>query len=226
MPALLNTQQASLSLEVDDGLQQPAGEQQPPSPQQSPGGAQDAAALSQQLDGGLSLEWEASSPEAAGAASRQQSPDWQQQQQQADGAAAAAAAATPERQQSGAAPADQQQQQAEEAEEATPQRDLSGPVASPKAIGAVWELVQCCVGAQPLPPSVADPLSPPGGMPRVPGVRWYDARARVALLQVASWLQVRARLGAGERPLAVSPRTTCHLELLPVLHVSRRLPWF
>ena len=58
--------------------------------------------------------------------------------------------------------------------------------ASAKAMGAVLELVQCCVGAMPLPP---DPGAP--RLPRPTAVRWYDARARVALLQVAAWLQVR-----------------------------------
>lgn len=81
----------------------------------------------------------------------------------------------------------------------------AGPVsATPKAIGAVWELVQCCVGAVPLPP---DPSMPK--LPRPVGVRWYDARARVALLQVASWLQVR-----GARPASACRHTGVRLPLV------------
>ena len=63
--------------------------------------------------------------------------------------------------------------------------------ASAKAMGAVWELVQCCVGAMPVPPDRRGPR-----LPRPTAVRWYDARARVALLQVAAWLQVRGLVGS------------------------------
>ena len=92
------------------------------------------------------------------------------------------------------APLAAQQQEAQQAQQAyhtpVPQRRPGSAevVPSPKAMGAVWELVQCCVGATPLPPDCQDPLMPP--LPRPLDLRWYDARARVALLQVASWLQV------------------------------------
>ncbi|KAI3426087.1 hypothetical protein D9Q98_008055 [Chlorella vulgaris] len=80
----------------------------------------------------------------------------------------------------------QQQQQEKQPQQAAP--PPSAAIPSPKAVGAVWELVQCCVGAAPMRP---DPSLPK--LPRQLAVRWYDARARVALLQVASWLQVPAR---------------------------------
>ena len=92
--------------------------------------------------------------------------------------------------------------------------------ATPKAMGAVWELVQCCVGAVPLR---RDPSQPP--LPRPPAVQWYDARARQALLLVASWLQVRG-VGAYARNQAGCSRCTsvcsskdpspCHPSSLPL----------
>jgi hypothetical protein len=84
----------------------------------------------------------------------------------------------------------QQEEQGSQAATPLPKRPASAATgeapASAKAMGAVWELVQCCVGAMPLPPDRGGPR-----LPRPTAVRWYDARARVALLQVAAWLQVR-----------------------------------
>ncbi|KAL4436640.1 hypothetical protein ABPG75_003779 [Micractinium tetrahymenae] len=122
----------------------------------------------------------------------QQGGEQQGDEQQGD------APASPRQQQEAAAPA------AGGGEQTPPPMQLqrwptasAGPVsATPKAIGAVWELVQCCVGAVPLPP---DPSAP--RLPRPVGVRWYDARARAALFQVASWLQM-------------PPRKVANLELL------------
>ena len=91
---------------------------------------------------------------------------------------------------------------------------VTGPVtASPKAVAAVWELVQCCVGAAPMPPG---PTS--SKLPRPVGLRWYDARARVALLQVASWLQVRWGRAARSARTSQS-RSTMFLQV-PSLKVS------
>jgi len=128
---------------------------------------------------------------------QQQQQDGEQQRRQLEGIAEQPQ--DEEREQRDAqAPLAAQQQEAQQVQHTpVPQRRPGSAevVASPKAMGAVWELVQCCVGAMPLPPDRQDPLMPP--LPRAIDLRWYDARARVALLQVASWLQVGGWCGEG-----------------------------
>lgn len=74
---------------------------------------------------------------------------------------------------------------------------------SPLSVAALWELLQCCIGASvaafeaanAADEAEADPASPKflrrQGTP--PCVRYYDARARVALALVGVWLQVPQR---------------------------------
>lgn len=180
--------------------------------QQLPEEAESVVRLTKRLSGGLSV--------AAEDGSTEQQQEWhplQQGGEQQDGA-------------SGGTPAPQQRQH----ESATPAAGgheqtpacaelkrlpsaTSGPVsATPKAIGAVWELVQCCVGAMPLPP---DPSLPK--LPRPVGLRWYDARARVALFQVASWLQVR---GPPETSMWQFPMWACLPTLPPNLLQAAVVP--
>ena len=104
---------------------------------------------------------------------------------------------------------------------------------SPIALAALWELLQCCIGASvaaveaakaavdaetedrrgmmsPSSPKVLQRQGPP------PIVRWYDARARVALGLVSMWLQVPPRklatlevlLGSDKAPVTVLQRST------------------
>lgn len=156
--------------------------QQPPLHRMLSGEAEDAVLrISKRLSGGLSLHSEVSTDEE----------DQQQQQQNGERQAEMdhplssrnirMAAAEPDNEPVTSVMPPKHQQQA------ATQRNPGAAGGSPKAMGAVWELVQCCVGAAPMPP---DPTIPK--LPRPVAVRWYDARARVALLTVASWLQVRS----------------------------------
>ena len=103
---------------------------------------------------------------------------------------------------------------------------------SPIAIAALWELLQCCIGAsaaagESAKAAVAEecdqgegilhPSSSPKFLKRQgppPCVRWYDARARVALALVSLWLQVPPRklatlevlLGSDKAPTTVRLR--------------------
>ncbi|EFN52139.1 hypothetical protein CHLNCDRAFT_139271 [Chlorella variabilis] len=81
---------------------------------------------------------------------------------------------------------DQQQQQ----QNGERQAEMDHPLSSRniRMAAAEPDNEPCCVGAAPMPP---DPTIPK--LPRPVAVRWYDARARVALLTVASWLQVPPR---------------------------------
>lgn len=62
------------------------------------------------------------------------------------------------------------------------------PEASPKAVGALWELLEACIAAQQVAPAAATDRQFVGG--REPSVRWYDARARSALRRLAVWMNV------------------------------------
>lgn len=92
---------------------------------------------------------------------------------------------------------------------ARPPRPPSPPLMEPsrRGVAAMLALLQCCVG-EPAPGEGGDDCSAgssPGGSPHAgggsglsaallrgppPRVRWYDARARVALKAVAAWLYV------------------------------------
>lgn len=102
---------------------------------------------------------------------------------------------------------------------------------SPIAIAALWELLQCCIGASVAAGEAAkaaaeDDTDQGGSILRSsspkflkrqgppPCVRWYDARARVALGLVSMWLQVPLRklatlevlLGSDKAPTTVRLR--------------------
>jgi hypothetical protein len=104
---------------------------------------------------------------------------------------------------------------------------------SPLAVAALWELLQCCIGASVAACEAAnaaveaeadaqrrgyDPASPKflrrQGTP--PCVRYYDARARVALALVGVWLQVPQRklatlevlLGSDKAPTTARHRSS------------------
>lgn len=182
-------------------------------------------------------------PEAASGVAAQQAGEGGDDLQHGRGQPAEQALAAAEEQASGAA-----------AERATREQAPKPVATSAHALGALWELVQCCIGAQPLPEAPAweathmasgpaadtgasaAPAKPDesgsgrgssqaaaaaapelggaaaeGSEPALPGeqalipveaeqpcsrapqVQWYDARARVALKQVAAWLQVSRR---------------------------------
>lgn len=82
--------------------------------------------------------------------------------------------------------------------------------ASPAAVAAVWELLQCSIAAS-LPPEPVGKSTKASPSVVKRRVRWYDARARVAVRQVASWLQLPWRkvvtlemlLGSDKTPSAM-----------------------
>jgi hypothetical protein len=151
-------------------------------------------------------------------------------------AAAAAAAATEEEEEAASATAVDKgegvAQLARPAEASPPAKPpkpkppLPRPEVSPVALAALWELLQCCVGAGAAAADAAKAGSAAAAADRAaatnllralrrqgppPCIRWYDARARAALGLVCHWLQLPHRklstlevlLGSDRAPVTV-----------------------